>query len=210
MADMGHYSLFPLFQTLGIETPPISAEAYGTTTRTIVDQVCRPVINNVAFSYSCMIQFKFPKQKSLPAFDPFWYDGGMKLFVPEELIAGNKSLPEEGMMFVGDRGNILAGFRGEKPRVIPEKKMQAYAGQKELPQETRQRRSSTWVDSIRNKEESPGSFLFAGPVTETINLRAVALRAGRRVDYETQSMRITNFEQANECLTREYRKGWEL
>jgi hypothetical protein len=43
IADMGHYSLFPLFVTLGIETPPISAEAYGTTTRTIVDQVSRPV-----------------------------------------------------------------------------------------------------------------------------------------------------------------------
>jgi len=48
IADMGHYSLFPLFRTLGIETPAISAEAYGTTTRTIVDQVCRPVNNNVA------------------------------------------------------------------------------------------------------------------------------------------------------------------
>ena len=210
MADMGHYSLFPLFQTLGIETPPISAEAYGTTTRTIVDQVCRPVINKVAFPYSCMIQFKFPRQKSLPAFDLFWYDGGMKPFAPEELLVDNKSLAEEGMMFVGDKGKILAGFRGEKPRIIPEKKMQAYAGEKELPQETRQRRSSTWVDSIRNKKESPGSFLFAGPVTETINLGAVALRAGRRVEYDTASMRITNYPEANRYLTREYRKGWEL
>jgi predicted dehydrogenase len=210
MADMGHYSLFPLFQALGIETPPISAEAYGTTTRTITNQVCRQVVNNVAFPYSCMIQFKFPKQKNLPAFDLYWYDGGMKPFAPEEVLADNKSLPEEGMMFVGDKGKILAGFRGEKPRIIPEKKMQAYAGEKELPEETRQRRSSTWVDSIKNKKESPGSFLAAGPVTETINLGAVALRAGRRVDYDTQSLRITNFQEANKYLTREYRKGWEL
>jgi len=210
IADMGHYSLFPLFVTLGIETPPISAEAYGTTTRTIVDQVCREVNNDVAFPYSCMIRFKFPKQKILPPFDLFWYDGGMKPFPPEELAVDNKSLPAEAMMFVGDKGKILAGFHGENPQIIPEAKMRAYPGQKQLPQQDRQRRSSNWVNAIKRNEESAGSFLLAGPVTETINLAAVALRAKRKVDYDTKSMKITNFQQANKYLTREYRKGWEL
>jgi predicted dehydrogenase len=210
IADMGHYSLFPLFVTLSIETPPVSAEAYGTTTRTIVSQVCQAVDNNVAFPYSCMIRFRFPKQKILPAFDLFWYDGGMKPFPPDELAADNKSLPAEGMMFVGDKGKILGGFRGEGPRIIPERKMQAYVGEKEVQQEDRRRRARTWVNSIKNSEESPGSFLRAGPVTETINLAAVALRAGRKVDYDAASMKITNFREANKYLTREYRKGWEL
>ena len=216
IADMGHYSLFPLFRAFGIETPPTSAEAYGTTTRTIVEQVCQPVENNVAFPYSCMIRFKFPKpprllsQTAAGAFELFWYDGGMKPFPPEELEADNKSLPAEGMMFVGDKGRILADFRGENPRIIPEKKMQAYAGEKEVPREGRQRRSETWVDSIKNNKESPGSFLVAGPVTETINLAAVALRAGRKVDYDSPGMKITNFQRAEKYLTREYRKGWEL
>jgi hypothetical protein len=210
IADMGHYSLFPLFLTLGIKTPPISAETYGTTTRTIVDQVCKAVNNDVAFPYSCMIRFKFPKQRDLPAFDLFWYDGGMKPFPPEELEVDNKSMPQEGMMFVGDKGKILAGFRGERPQIIPKKKMQAYVGQKDVQEVERRRRSNTWVKSIKNNEESPGSFLLAGPVTETINLGAVALRAGRKVDYDTENMRITNFQEANTYLTREYRKGWEL
>jgi len=113
-------------------------------------------------------------------------------------------------MFVGDKGKILAGFRGERPQIIPEKKMRAYTGQKEIREEDRRRRSNTWVNSIKNKEESPGSFLLAGPVTETINLGAVALRAGRKVDYDTEDMRITNFQEADKYLTREYRKGWEL
>ncbi len=210
IADMGHYSLFPLFRTLGIETPAISAEAYGTTTRTIVDQVCRPVNNNVAFPHSCMIRFKFPKQRVLPAFDLIWYDGGMKPFVPEELEADNKSLSDEGMMFVGDKGKILASFHGNEPRIIPEKKMRDYAGEKEVPQDSRRRRSDTWTNSIKNKKESPGSFLFAGPVTETINLGAVALRAGQKVDYDSETMKITNLPEANKYLTRKYRKGWEL
>ncbi len=210
IADMGHYSLFPLFRTLGIETPPTSAEAYGTTTRTIVNQVCQAVKNDVAFPYSCMIRFKFPKQKELPAFDLFWYDGGMKPFPPEELEVDNKSISDEGMMFVGDKGKILASFHGDDPQIIPEKKMRSYAGEKEVPEEERSRRSNTWVNSIKNDEESPGSFLYADCVTETINLGAVALRASRKVDYDTASMTITNFQRANKYLTREYRKGWEL
>ena len=113
-------------------------------------------------------------------------------------------------MFVGDKGKILAGFRGENPRIIPEAKMRAYTGQKQLPQQSRQRSSSNWVSSIKRNEESPGTFLLAGPVTETINLGAVALRAGRKVDYDAESMKITNFQEADKYLTREYRKGWEL
>ena len=38
---MGHYSLWPMFLTLGVNTPPLSAEAYATTTRTVVDQRLR-------------------------------------------------------------------------------------------------------------------------------------------------------------------------
>lgn len=210
IADMGHYSLFPLFRTLGIDTPAISAEAYGTTTRTIINQVSRPVHNNVAFPYACMIRFRFPKQRILPAFDLMWYDGGMKPFTPEELLQDNKSLPAEGMMFVGDKGKILASFHGNEPRLIPKRKMRDYAGEKSLQPETRERRSNTWTAGIKNNEESPGSFLYAGPVTETINLGAVALRAGQRVDYDAERMSITNLDKANQYLTREYRKGWEL
>jgi hypothetical protein len=134
----------------------------------------------------------------------------MKPFPPEELEVDNKSIPGEGMMFVGDKGKIMGSFHGENPQIIPEKKMRSYAGENEVPEEGRSRRSNTWVNSIKNNEESPGSFLHAGCVTETINLGAVALRAGRKVDYDTKSMTITNFQRANKYLSREYRKGWEL
>jgi hypothetical protein len=58
--------------------------------------------------------------------------------------------------------------------------------------------------------ESTGSFRYAGTVTETINLAAVALRAGKKVEYDSAIMKITNDESANRYLTREYRRGWEL
>ncbi len=210
IADMGHYSLFPLFRTLGVDTAPISAKAYGTTTRKIENNVSVAVINNVAFPYSSLIQLSFPPQKTLPAFDLFWYDGGMKPFAPEELLEDNRDIEPEGMMFVGDKGKILAGFLGTKPEIIPKRKMDAYEGEKSVPGQKRKMKSIQWAEAIKNNVESPGSFIHAGPVTETINLAAVALRAGKRIDYDSKNMRITNDEEANKYLTREYRNGWEL
>jgi hypothetical protein len=209
IADMGHYSLFPLFLAFNIGTPATSAEAYATTTCTLRDNVSVGVENNVAFPLSCMIRFQFPQQIELPPFELFWYDGGMGPFVPDEIRAAGKSLPREGMMFVGDKGKIIAGFRGEDPVLIPESKMNYLVKENEKEAEG-SGGNDVWINAFRNNTQTPGSFLLAGPVTETINLGAVALRAGKRVEYDTTNMKITNLPEANKYLTREYRQGWEL
>lgn len=210
IADMGHYSLFPLFRTFGIDTPPVAARAYGTTHRYVDGNTYKWIENDVSFPLSSLIQFEFPKQKDLPSFDLFWYDGGMKPFIPDELKEDKRDMPDEGMMFVGDKGKILAGFLGENPELIPSRLMKAYEGEFELSERERGPRSNTWAAAIKEDKESPGSFIYAGVVTETINLAAVALRAGKKVEYDSNLLKITNDETASKYLTREYRKGWEL
>jgi len=210
MADMGHYSLFPLFRNLGVETAPLSAKAYGTTNKTAENGVCRGIRNDVAFPYSCMFKFAFPKQATLPAFDLFWYDGGMKPFAPEELEADGLDVDAEGMMLVGDKGKILAGFLGERPRLLPSAKMKEFPTSLPEKEEDDEMRSKDWVEAIKTGKESPGSFLYAGPITETINLASVALRTGKKIEYDTKTQTITNIPDANKYLTREYRKGWEM
>ena len=210
IADMGHYSMFPLFRTLGINTAPRTAKAYGTQYRTTVNNVCRPVNNQEAFPYSCMYKFQFPAQESLPAFDLYWYDGGMKPFAPEELEEDGEDIAAEGLMFVGDQGKILAGFQGENPRIIPSKKMKAYQGSKKFDKSKPERRSDTWVRAIKSGEESPGSFRYAGAVTDMVNLGAISLRAGKKIVFDSENTKITNDEKANALLNRDYRDGWEI
>jgi len=65
--------------------------------------------NDYSFPNACTIRFQFAAKGSRPALDIFWYDGSLKPPTPEELGA-EAELDPEGMMFVGDKGKILAGF----------------------------------------------------------------------------------------------------
>jgi hypothetical protein len=210
VADMGHYSLFPLFETLGIDKSPVSARAFGSTSREEVDQVYQWVKNDVAFPASCLIKWKFPAQISLPSFDLFWYDGGMKPFAPEELEIDGKDTPEEGLMLVGTKGKILGGFRGENPVLLPESRMMVGRDAERINSREVDRDTDMWVDAMLEKTQTPGSFLRAQCITDTINLGAIALRSGKRVDFDSNLLKITNDESANQFLTREYRPGWEI
>jgi len=133
----------------------------------------------------------------------------MKPATPDELNSSGVSLEREGLMFVGDKGKIIGGFRGEKPVIYSGNTSIAPAGPpaSEIPAEDP---NNVWINAFKNKTQSPGSFIYAGPVTETILLGAVALRAGKKVEYDTINMKITNIPEANQYLVREYRKGWEM
>ena len=207
---MGHYSLFPLFETLGINKSPLAAKAFGTTTREEVNQVYQWVDNNVAFPASCTIKWNFPAQPTLPAFDLFWYDGGMKPFAPEELERDGKDTPDEGLMIVGTKGKILGGFRGENPVLLPESSMMAGRDSERINSREVERNTSSWVDAILEGKQTPGSFIRAQTITDTINLGAVALRAKSKINFDEAALKITNDEKANAFLTRDYRSGWEI
>jgi len=83
----------------------------------MTDHVPMQLKNDYSFPSACTIRFQFAAKGSRPALDIFWYDGSLKPPTPEELGA-EAELDPEGMMFVGDKGKILAGFRGETPRIV--------------------------------------------------------------------------------------------
>ena len=66
------------------------------------------------------------------------------------------------------------------------------------------------MDAVKGGDQSPGSFLNAAAISDCVNLGTVALRAGKKVQFDSQQMTITNDPGANRYLTREYRPGWEL
>jgi predicted dehydrogenase len=221
IADMGHYSLWPIFQMLELDAP-ISVESTPSHVCTISDNICRRIKNDYSFPAACTIRMRFAAKGDRPALDIFWYDGGIKPPVPEELMSENGELEEEGMLFVGDKGKILGGFHAEDPHLIPESKMIAYRKANNLPAPApRQRggrrgvdvtsRNAAWIAAFRGGPPSYGDFRLAGPISDAFTLASISLRlGGRRLLWDSAAAKITNVPDANRFLTREYRPGWEI
>jgi hypothetical protein len=67
-----------------------------------------------------------------------------------------------------------------------------------------------WVNAIRGTDTVSCPFSYAALLTEIMLLGVAALRANAKLHYDGANMRITNYPAANDLLTREYRKGFEL
>ncbi|MEJ2705723.1 MAG: Gfo/Idh/MocA family oxidoreductase [Sedimentisphaerales bacterium] len=179
MADMGIYSLWPVFTALG--------------------------------PTGCALRFEFAAKRDMPAIELFWYDGGMKPRLPKEVEAHDVKMDREGILFVGDQGSIFAGFHGENPRLFAKGQDKALSLDESSSRGGRRgQRHAGWIEACQGGDPSPGSFLNAAGITDTVNLGTVALRAGKKVQFDSENMRITNDSGANKYLYREYRKGWEL
>lgn len=206
MADMGIYSLWPVFAGLELgvpvsarpgpptpaPSPTISAEQYRT-----ISPIPPPATSASA-----------SRRPDMPELDLFWYDGGMKPRLPAEVEAHTTEMAREGILFVGDEGVIMAGFHGQSPQLFVK-------GQcKPLPLDEEQANSAgrhgSWFDAVHGGAPSPGDFHNAAAITDAVNLGTVALRAGRKVLFDSEAMKITNAPDANRYLVREYRPGWEM
>ena len=215
MADMGHYSLWTVLNALELEGPT-SVEPMLTHQCVIKDCVSTTIRNNFSFPTASSVRFRYPARGQRPAVDLVWHDGGIRPPTPAELEEDHQELEAEAMMFVGDQGKILAGFHVDRPRLIPERRMQG----REVPPAPPRRQPGDpvrisaglrqWIEACKGGKQSPGNFLNAWPISEAVNLYAVALRTGRKLVYDAQNMKITNVPEANAWLSREYRKGWEV
>ncbi len=145
-----------------------------------------------------ILRFDFPARGNQPPVKVFWYDGGKK--VPEELGGGL------GPVFVGTKNTYPANrgpFRDGKgqPYQMPE----LAPGQWD--------RENVWLDWIRGIQtgKQPGcNFSYSGPFTEAYLLGNIALKVKSRIEWDPAAFKITNNQEANQYLSREYRKGWGL
>ena len=68
-----------------------------------------------------------------------------------------------------------------------------------------------WVDACRGGPPAGSDFVnHSGLLTETPLLGNIAMRIGKRLEWDGPNLRFTNDEAANKYLHREYREGWTL
>ena len=182
---------------------------------------------------SSIIHMKFPRKDGKGDIQFTWMDGGILPKRPDEL------LPDEtmgswdgGYIFEGTRGKLMGNYNTE-PTLLPTARMKEVS----LPNPSIPRieggeagHYTQWVEAcLQGYGKMPLSspFEYAGPFTEAVLMGNLAIRSynirkssanGRDFTYpgrkkllwDAQQMKITNFDEANAFVKRTYRQGWDL
>jgi len=209
MADMGYYSLWSVFEALKLEKPTVIDPCLSHVCGFREDGMAFKISNDYSFPLASSVRFKYPRTAERPAVDLVWYDGGMRPAVPPQFYEWKREFPSEGMMFKGDQGIIMAGFRLEDPYLLSGGKPAA-ATDATRAVAARAPRVRRFIEGVRKSQQIAGSFRQAWPITEAVNLYAAALRANHLLYYDAERMKVTNDEKADSYLDRHYRAGWEL
>jgi predicted dehydrogenase len=164
-----------------------------------------------SFPPASIVHYTFPARgRKLPAVRLHWYDGGLLPERPEELEP-DRRLPESGTIFVGDKGKLMCETYSESPRLIPERRMQAYKRPKKTVTRVQGSHERNWIDAITGKARATSPFDYAGPFTETVLLGNVGiLFPDTKLLWDGPNMKVTNVPEANEFVQHHYRTGWSL
>ena len=215
IGNMGSYSLAGLFQILDL-TPPLAAEASTTGWWDSSEEA-----RGDSYPKASLIHLYFPAHNNRAAIRLSWYEGALRPPRPAGLKAEDDHYfkpgeANEGILYVGDKGYILAGFNGTNPRVYPEsQKYQAAPRQRGAGAPAGERGDNAvdqWIAAVKRQGADPAANYArqVGP-TESLLLGVLAQRfAGERLEWDSANMRVTNFERANAYVNPEYRGAYKV
>lgn len=229
LGDMACHIMDPIYRILPIDYPS-SAEC------SIANQYAPGMNQPANYIDSCpvasIIHLEYPRKDKKGTLKVSWYDGGLLPKRPDELA------PEEefgnwdgGVLFIGTKGKLLADCYGANPRLLPLSKNDSAKTVKETIKRVPEGHYLQWVNACiagYGKGETSSNFEYAGPFTESILMGNLAIRSAlyqdpsvsgwgknsftgrKKLLWDAKNMKITNFDEANQFVKREYRDGWSL
>ncbi|MFO1447963.1 MAG: Gfo/Idh/MocA family oxidoreductase [Opitutaceae bacterium] len=156
-----------------------------------------------------VVTYEFAARAGRPAVKWCWYDGNLEPVLPPEFEEGRK-LPENSTLIVGSKASVIAHSNYFTVRIVPESKMQELGPTlppKTLPRIPGGDHFAEWLNACKGGTPAGSRFDYSGPLTEMVLLGNVALRARRRIEWDSAALKITNLPAANAWLTKPYRPG---
>ena len=208
IGDMGAHLIDQPYTSLGLTTPTsivASSSPWGGGEKT-----------PATYPMATFVQYDYPAVGKRGPVKLFWYDGGLMpprpALLPDDAPMANPGSDGGGGVFIGEKGIMFYETYGNKPRIYPESLAQKAAKLPVTLPRITVSHEMNWVAAAKGEAKASSPFSLAAPLTETMLLGIAALRAGqgRKVLYDGAAMNITNIPEANQYLTREYRKGREL
>ncbi|QIL40206.1 Gfo/Idh/MocA family oxidoreductase [Pedobacter sp. HDW13] len=229
IGDMGCHLVEPPFRILELDTPTSVECSVGSV---YVDEFKRGYFPESCPPSSHVIMTFDKTKKTKGNLQMHWMDGGIKPERPEEMLP-NESFGDNGTLFIGTRGKMICDTYGANPRLLP---LTKNASDRTKPKATRvpgdvDGHYTQWAEAAiagYGKIELSSPFEIAGPLTETLLIANLAIRGidvkrpkadgkgftfpGRDIKmlWDKQNMKVTNFDEVNQFVKREYRKGWSL
>jgi hypothetical protein len=169
----------------------------------------------------------------------WWYDGGNPLADNPYSHDGNNKPPEEataeirqmmdnvpgsGCLLIGDKGKLFSpddygakffvklkddkeltdGKMHEAVKAVP-----VTIPRNEFQGDGDKRHHLEWIAACKGGKPGYSDFDIAAYLTEIILLGCVALRVGKKLEWDGPNMKATNAPEAAHFVKRNYRKGWE-
>jgi predicted dehydrogenase len=176
---------------------------------TSVETVSTP-FDNECFPIATKTFYEFAARGSKPAVKLTWYDGGMFPPTPPEFAPGEKLNPEGGAIMVGSKGKVVYNTYGLRSRLLPDSLAKSAGDPPKTLPRIATNHEVNWSNACKGEGQASSPFEYAAKLTEVMLLGVVALRAGEKIHYDADNMRITNSKSGNDLLKREYRRGFSL
>ncbi|MFK8115389.1 MAG: Gfo/Idh/MocA family protein [Rubripirellula sp.] len=196
LGDFGCHILDPVFKSLLLTSP----------TKLTVDA---PDLLPDAWTDRSTVRYEFPgtvhtASSTLPV---TWYDAA-GITPPRELLGDvpkDYKLPQAGSVLVGEQGSLLVPHVA-MPQLFPEEKFPV--GNRPVIEGVNH--YTQWADACLGNGQTTSHFDYAGPLTETVLLGTIGIRfPGQELAWDAATQTITNHSEAQQFITKPYRKGWE-
>ena len=166
-----------------------------------------------------IMEIHFPARGDKPPVKMMWYDGLKK--PPTELFQGEKR-SSNGSLIVGTRGTLytrtwhggISNGTAEDDLwylLLPQREFIGY--KPPLPTLPRARNSShhtEWLNAIRGVGKPLSNFGYASVLTESLLLGNLALRVGKKIEWDSHKMKAKDCPEADQFIRRQDRSGWAL
>jgi predicted dehydrogenase len=164
------------------------------------------------------ITWKFPARGKRPPVTMKWLEGARKQPAPPaswDEPGGKKSgFPSRGMIMHGSRESLIApGGRPDSPRLMPTARWEEFKQRRPEPKLPRVKGGplTEWLDAIAKVGPMPGSnFEYAVPLSEVVLLGVLAMRTGKRIEWDGKAGRVTNDPALNKLVAVAARAGWKV
>jgi predicted dehydrogenase len=154
------------------------------------------------------VNWEFPANASRPGVRFHWYDGGKKPSV--DLVSG-RELPDNGSIIIGEKGTLyIPNPDGAQTVLLPEERLKDFKGLPHTLPDSPEHHAE-WIRNCKKGDlglDYMSHFGRAGLMTESLLLGALAIRVGKRIEWDARNRKITNLPEANRFIDQPYRKGW--